>query len=93
MVGGFAGVGLFCPLVASQFVTNGLYCGDASGYNDPRAEELKKGASDWSLLFQMDTDDELNVMWGDAGMLYFWVRREDARQLRFENTSVIQQCF
>lgn len=62
-----------------QLVTHGLYCGDATGYQDPRAAELKKGASEWSLLFQMDSDDELNVMWGDAGMIYFWIRREDAR--------------
>jgi uncharacterized protein YwqG len=75
-----------------QLVTNGLYLGDATGYNDPRAAKLKEGARDWSLLFQMDSDDELKIMWGDAGMIYFWVRRDDARKLKFDNTWVILQC-
>ena len=75
-----------------QLVTHGLYCGDATGYDDPRAAKLKEDAGDWSLLFQMDTDDDLKVMWGDAGMIYFWVRRDDARRLKFDNTWVILQC-
>ncbi len=40
----------------------------------------------------MDSDDELKIMWGDAGMIYFGVRREDARKLKFDNTWVILQC-
>jgi uncharacterized protein YwqG len=40
----------------------------------------------------MDTDDDLNVMWGDAGMIYFWVRWDDARKRKFDNTWVILQC-
>jgi uncharacterized protein YwqG len=75
-----------------QLVTNGLDCGNSSGYNDPRVAELKAGIEDWSLLFQMDTDDDLNLMWGDMGMIYFWVRRDDARKLKFENTWLILQC-
>src|SRR5215472_17318509 len=30
--------------VECQLVTNGLYCGDASGYQDPRAAQLRPGA-------------------------------------------------
>jgi len=75
-----------------QLVTHGLYCGDATGYNDPRAVKLKEDAGEWSLLFQMDTDDDLHIMWGDAGMIYFWVRRDDARKLKFDSTWVILQC-
>lgn len=79
--------------VECQLVTNGLYCGDPSGYNDPRAAKLKPGAKDWSLLLQMDSDDDLGVMWGDCGTLYFWVRREEAKQLNFDNAWVILQCY
>jgi hypothetical protein len=75
-----------------QLVSNGLYCGDSSGYQDPRAEELKKGAADWKLLVQMDSDDDLGVTWGDVGMLYFWIRHEDARQKNFDSTWVVLQC-
>lgn len=75
-----------------QLVTHGLYCGDSTGYDDPRAAALGAGATDWRLLFQFDSDDELNIMWGDCGMIYFWVRSQDARQADFSNTWLILQC-
>jgi uncharacterized protein YwqG len=40
----------------------------------------------------MDTDDELDVMWGDGGMLYFWVEEEAARAGRFDNVWLVLQC-
>ena len=77
-----------------QLVTHGLYCGDESGYQDPRAEALAAGAGDWRLLFQLDSDEEgLGVSWGDAGKLYFWIRRPDLRARRFEATWTILQCY
>lgn len=78
--------------VECQLVTHGLYCGDSSGYNDPRAASLRDGAKEWSLLLQMDSDDAMEVMWGDCGMIYFWVKRDEARKLDFSNTWLIQQC-
>lgn len=76
-----------------QLVSNGIYCGNANGYTDPRVASLREEAADWSLLFQMDSDDELRVMWEDTGMLYFWIRREDARACRFDKTWLILQCY
>lgn len=75
-----------------QLVSNGLYCGDSSGYMSSRAKELREGAGDWRLLLQVDTDDDLGVMWGDGGILYFWIREEDARAGRFDRTWVVLQC-
>ncbi|MFT3847577.1 MAG: YwqG family protein [Propionivibrio sp.] len=75
-----------------QLVSNGLYCGNSSGYNDPRASELEAGARDWRLLLQFDTDDDLEVMWGDCGTLYFWVRAQESTAGRFENSWLILQC-
>lgn len=75
-----------------QLVTHGLYCGDTTGYEDPRAEELEKGTGDWRLLFQMDSDDDLDIMWGDAGMIYFWIRKQDALDKRFEKAWLVLQC-
>ena len=75
-----------------QLASHGLYCGDSSGYEDPRAADLEPGAADWRLLFQFDSDDELDVMWGDCGMLYFWVREEDARRADFRDVWMILQC-
>jgi uncharacterized protein YwqG len=75
-----------------QLVTHGLYCGSSSGYEDARAASLRDGAKDWNLLFQFDSDDDLDVMWGDAGTLYYWIERHRARQGDFSNAWLILQC-
>ena len=76
----------------AQLVTNGLYCGDATGYEDPRAEELRAGASDWILLLQLDSDRDADLMWGDAGYLYYWIRAEDLAAGRFDRVWMSLQC-
>lgn len=75
-----------------QLVSNGLYCGNSSGYNDPRAKSLEAGAADWRLLLQLDTDEDAGIMWGDCGTLYFWVRAEEAAAGNFQNSWLILQC-
>jgi uncharacterized protein YwqG len=75
-----------------QLVTNGLFCGDPTGYNDPRAAALREGARDWRLLFQVDSEESAGMMWGDAGMLYYWIRDEDLRARRFDEAWMILQC-
>ena len=75
-----------------QLVTNGLYCGDRGGFEDPRAQALAPGARDWRLLLQLDSDEEAGMSWGDTGMLYFWIRDEDLRQRRFDRVWMVLQC-
>ena len=76
-----------------QLVSNGIFCGDGSGYQNERARELAAGAADWQLLFQVDTDvDGPGWMWGDRGRLYFWIRSEDLANRRFERTWTVLQC-
>jgi uncharacterized protein YwqG len=76
----------------AQLVSNGLNLGDATGYNDPKAKELQKGRKDWILLLQLDSDDEATMMWGDVGMLYFWIKKDDLKNRKFESTWMILQC-
>lgn len=76
-----------------QLVSNGLYCGDLSGYQDDRAKKLAPGRTDWIPLLQLDTDDETGMMWGDDGMLYFWIKQDDLKARRFENCWMILQCY
>ena len=75
-----------------QLVSNGLYCGDPSGYKDPRVPALQPGAANWRLLLQIDTDDDLGVMWGDCGTIYYWVEEHEARYGNFANTWLVLQC-
>ena len=76
----------------AQLVSNGLYCGDSAAYESTRAKALEPGAADWVLLLQLDSDDSADIMWGDAGMLYFWIRRDDLLFQRFERTWATLQC-
>jgi uncharacterized protein YwqG len=76
----------------SQLASHGIYCGNTNDLSDPRTAALVPGADGWRLLFQMDSDGDLDVMWGDAGTIYFWVDADAARAGRFENTWLILQC-
>jgi uncharacterized protein YwqG len=75
-----------------ELVTNGLYCGDPSGYEDPRAKELEPNAKNWRLLLQIDSNDENEMMWGDCGRLYFWIRKEDLVNKQFDKSWFSLQC-
>jgi uncharacterized protein YwqG len=75
-----------------QLVANGLYCGDPSGYQDPRAVELAQGASRWRLLAQIDSDEEADMMWGDCGRLYYWLTDDALRRRAFSESWMILQC-
>ena len=77
-----------------QLVSNGLYCGDSTGYEDPRRAELEKGTGDWQLLLQVDSDEEhMGWMWGDSGRIYFWARQQDIKELDFDHCWSIVQCY
>jgi uncharacterized protein YwqG len=75
-----------------QLASNGVYCGDETGFKDARAQSLAAGAAQWKLLLQMDSDEDLDVMWGDAGTIYYWVQADAARDGRFDNAWLILQC-
>lgn len=75
-----------------QLVTHGIYCGDASGYANPQVMQLQPGRSDWQMLLQIDSDDDTEMMWGDVGRLYFWIRKQDLERRRFDDCWMILQC-
>ena len=72
--------------------SNGIYMGDAKGREDPRLKELGRSKYDWRLLMQVDSDDAADMMWGDVGRLYFWIREQDLAAKRFEKAWMIFQC-
>jgi uncharacterized protein YwqG len=75
-----------------QLASHGLYCGDSSGYEDSLRAHLEEGAKDWRLLLQVDSDDDVGMMWGDVGRIYYWIREVDLRAGNFGNVWFVLQC-
>jgi len=75
-----------------QLASNGIFCGDEKYLKDPRVPELEKGAADWRLLLQLDSDTRAGFSWGDCGMLYFFVREQDLRAGDLSKVWMISQC-
>jgi uncharacterized protein YwqG len=76
----------------SQLASNGVYVGDSKGYASEKAKELESGSVDWRLLLQFDSDEDIDVMWGDCGMIYFWVQQQKSIKNDFGNCWLILQC-
>lgn len=76
-----------------QLVSNGLYCGDSSGYEDPKRAILEKSVKDWRLLLEINSDDHAGMMWGDSGRLYFWIKDTDLKKRQFDKVWMILQCY
>ena len=75
-----------------EYVTNQIYCGTPEGYQLAKSRGLDKNAARWNLLMQVDSNEEIGMMWGDMGRLYFWITGEDFAERRFDRCWLILQC-
>jgi uncharacterized protein YwqG len=41
----------------------------------------------------VDSDDAAGTMWGDSGMLYYWIRDDDLAARRFDRAWCVMQCY
>lgn len=55
-------------------------------------EQASARAQELTLLLQLDSDDDADMMWGDVGILYFWIHRDDLAARRFDRVWLILQC-
>lgn len=81
-----------------EIVSRGYYTGDQEGYEKiPEQEKpgIAQRAGDWRLLLQMDTveTDDYELMFGDCGRLYFWIRAQDLKERKFDDIWLISQCY
>jgi uncharacterized protein YwqG len=75
-----------------ELVTNERYPGDSLYNNDHTEEELELKAKNWQLLLQIDSNEQNEMMWGDCGRLYFWIKRNELKSKLFDNAWFILQC-
>lgn len=59
---------------------------------DPR--EYIAPDEDWILLFQLDSEsnDHIDIMWGDCGIAQFFIKKEDLKALRFDRVWYNWDC-
>src|SRR5687768_16035410 len=76
-----------------QLASHGIYCGDSTGYDDPRAASLGTDAGQWRLLFQLGSDENAKMMWGNLRRLYYWMTESALRDRQFQKCWMILQCF
>lgn len=75
-----------------EYVANQIYCGNSEGYYLAKARGLDKNAARWTLLMQVESNEDIGMMWGDVGRLYLWITNEDLAARNFEKSWLILQC-
>jgi uncharacterized protein YwqG len=78
-----------------QLTSNGVRGGSPEELERQRerVRELEPGVKDWRLVLQIDSDEPgPGWMWGDAGRLYFCLRRDDLAARRFDRSWCAEQC-
>ena len=81
-----------CELIAKGYYLGGSY--DKIPQKD--IDDADKNApNEWILLFQLDstTRENIDLMFGDAGRIYFWIRKDDLKNKNFDNVWMILQCY
>jgi uncharacterized protein YwqG len=72
---------------------NDVWNEGASLNDESILKEFEEQKNDWTILLELGAFDDAELIWGDAGKLYVWIRKEDLKALRFENCQAMQQCF
>ena len=80
-----------CELVSRGHYLGGLW---ETVSEDEKRETAESSLNEWILLLQLDTvsDGDFELMIGDCGRLYFYIRREDLAERRFDRVWLICQC-
>ena len=80
-----------------ETVTRGYRLGTSQDYAKiPEAEkaDIKEKSREWMLLFQIGTisGEEFELMFGDFGHIYFWIKKEDLLKRNFDDIWLVLQC-
>lgn len=76
-----------------ELVTHGMRCDRAIDYNDPSYAEFIKNQSEWLLLLEVVSGIVPGMEWGDMGNLYFWIKRKDLQENRFDKAWMFLQSY
>ncbi len=82
-------------LLECEEVTNGVYTGSGMEIEPDELENYEKECVQWQLLLQLDSieTNDYEMLWGDMGRIYFYIRRSDLQNMNFDNCWLILQCY
>ncbi len=82
-------------LLDCELVANGICTGTSIEIQKSDLKQYKKDCIKWQLLFQLDSIQTkgYEMVWGDVGRIYFYIRRDDLKELNFDNCWLILQCY
>ena len=63
------------------------------GYAHFAQQDPRRAEDNLVLLFQMDTDAEMECMWGDMGTAKFFISEQDLKDLNFSRVMYYWDCF
>jgi uncharacterized protein YwqG len=91
---GYADIIQDSMLLECERVTNGVYCGGGTDIEPEKLKLFQQNCSQWQLLFQLGTIelDGYELMFGDCGRIYFYIKKDDLKRCNFENCWLILQC-
>lgn len=77
-----------------EAVSRGIYMGRPADIPSEIEADIRRKSAEWTLLFQLASVDfgGYELMFGDLGTLYFWIRRQDLAQRRFDRVWLVLQC-
>ena len=80
-----------------EAVSRGIYMGDGKSFkalSESEKSDIFEKGREWVMLFQMGTveDGDYELMFGDCGHIYFWIRKQDLLECNFDGAWLIQQC-
>lgn len=53
---------------------------------------IEEDPTQWRLLLQIDTDDDAHMIWGDCGLLYFYISKQALARRDFSHVLMVMQC-
>ncbi len=78
------------PRPEAELVSLGHDCSD--GPPTPLPDDVYEASTDWTLLWQIDGDDEAGLRWGESGKLYLLARTADLARGDFSQVQLALQC-
>ena len=84
-------------LTECEQIARNVYCGGPEGYeslSEGERADIREKAKEWTLLLQLGTisTEDFEWMFGDCGILCFYIRKQDLANRNFDKSWFVLQC-